>query len=42
MPFAVVEAFDSPVGKGVTGFVDGKKVVIANRRIMSEAGIREV
>jgi heavy metal translocating P-type ATPase len=34
-----VEGFDSPVGKGVTGSVDGRKLVIGNRRIMTEAGI---
>jgi heavy metal translocating P-type ATPase len=39
VPFAAVEAFDSPVGKGVTGVVDGKKLVIGNRRIMAEGGI---
>jgi Cu+-exporting ATPase len=37
--FTPVEAFDSPVGKGVTGSVAGKKLVIGNRRIMTEAGI---
>lgn len=31
--------FDSPVGKGVTGSVDGRKLVIGNKRIMSELGI---
>ncbi|MGE0852998.1 MAG: heavy metal translocating P-type ATPase [Hyphomicrobiaceae bacterium] len=39
VPFAAVEAFDSPVGKGVTGVVDGKRLVIGNRRIMAEGGI---
>jgi Cu+-exporting ATPase len=39
VPFAAVEAFDSPIGKGVTGVVDGKKLVIGNRRIMAEGGI---
>ena len=34
-----VENFESPVGKGVTGSVDGHKLVIGNRRIMTEAGI---
>jgi Cu+-exporting ATPase len=32
-------SFDSPVGKGVLGEVDGRKLVIGNQRIMSEAGI---
>ena len=31
--------FDSPAGKGVTGSVDGRKLVIGNKRIMSELGI---
>ncbi|WEX90483.1 copper-translocating P-type ATPase [Sinorhizobium garamanticum] len=30
------EDFDSPVGKGVTGSVDGRKLVIGNHRIMVE------
>jgi Cu+-exporting ATPase len=36
---APVENFNSPVGKGVTGSVDGRKLVIGNRRLMTEAGI---
>jgi len=39
LSLAPVENFDSPVGKGVTGTVDGRKLVIGNRRIMTEAGI---
>ena len=39
LSLAPVENFDSPVGKGVTGSVDGRKLVIGNRRIMTEAGI---
>ena len=31
--------FDSPVGKGVTGTVDGRHIVIGSHRIMSEAGV---
>ena len=31
--------FDSPVGKGVTGTVDGRGLVIGNARILAEAGI---
>jgi hypothetical protein len=31
--------FDSPVGKGVTGIVDGHKLVIGDHRIMAEEGI---
>ncbi|MFM9938742.1 MAG: heavy metal translocating P-type ATPase [Hyphomicrobiaceae bacterium] len=34
-----VENFDSPVGKGVTGAVEGRKLVIGNQRIMTEASI---
>jgi Cu+-exporting ATPase len=38
---ALVQAseFDAPVGKGVTGVADSKRVIIGNRRIMTEAGI---
>jgi heavy metal translocating P-type ATPase len=39
LPLAQPESFDSPVGKGVTGTVDGRALVIGNRRIMSDAGI---
>jgi len=31
--------FDSPVGKGVIGEVEGRTLVIGNQRIMTEAGI---
>jgi Cu+-exporting ATPase len=31
--------FDSPIGKGVVGTVEGRKLVIGNARIMAEAGI---
>lgn len=31
--------FDSPIGKGVTGTVGGRKVVIGSHRIMTEAGV---
>ena len=33
------EGFDSPVGKGVTGSVDRRKLVIGNRRIMTETNV---
>jgi heavy metal translocating P-type ATPase len=33
------EEFDSPAGKGVTGTVEGRRLVIGNRRIMADAGI---
>jgi heavy metal translocating P-type ATPase len=33
------QEFDSPVGKGVTGIVEGRKLVIGNARIMADAGI---
>ena len=39
LALAEPERFASPVGKGVTGIVDGHKLVIGNRRIMSEAGV---
>lgn len=31
--------FDSPIGKGVTGTVEGRKLVMGSHRIMTEAGI---
>ena len=31
--------FDSPIGKGVTGTVEGRALVIGNQRIMTDAGI---
>ncbi|HEY1453906.1 MAG TPA: heavy metal translocating P-type ATPase [Roseiarcus sp.] len=34
-----VEGFDSAAGKGVTGIVDGRKVVLGNRAMMQAAGI---
>ncbi|MBP2238162.1 Cu+-exporting ATPase [Sinorhizobium kostiense] len=33
------ENFDSPVGKGVTGEVDGRRLIIGSHRIMSEEGV---
>ncbi len=36
---APVEAFASPIGRGVSGTVAGRKLVVGNRRIMSDAGI---
>ena len=33
------EDFDTPIGKGVTGKVEGRALVIGNRRIMADAGI---
>ena len=34
-----VENFDAPTGKGVTGVVEGKRMVIGNERIMTDAEI---
>ncbi len=34
-----VSDFDSPVGRGVVGTVDGRRIVLGNRRMMQEAGI---
>jgi Cu+-exporting ATPase len=31
--------FDSTIGKGVTGLVDGRKLVIGSQRIMAETGV---
>ena len=39
LTLAQPEGFDSPVGKGVTGTVEGRALVIGNRRIMTDAGI---
>ena len=39
LPLHEVQDFDSPVGKGVTGIVDGKKIVIGNRRFFKEIGV---
>jgi P-type Cu+ transporter len=39
LALAPVEGFDAPIGKGVTGSVEGRKVVIGNRRIMQDAGV---
>ena len=35
----VAEDFDSPVGKGVTGSVDGRRLIIGSHRIMEESHI---
>ena len=34
-----VDNFDAPTGKGVTGLVGAKRIVIGNARIMTDAGI---
>jgi len=39
LPLATASDFDSPVGKGVVGTVEGRRLVIGNKRIMSESGI---
>ena len=39
LALAKVENFDQPVGKGVTGSVDGRQLVIGNHSIMTDAGI---
>jgi Cu+-exporting ATPase len=39
LALAAVGDFDAPVGKGVTGSVEGRQLVIGNARIMREAGI---
>jgi Cu+-exporting ATPase len=31
--------FDSPVGRGVTGLIDGRRVVLGNTRFLSELGV---
>ena len=39
IPLAQPTSFDSPIGKGVIGEVEGRTLVIGNQRIMSDAGI---
>ena len=39
LTLAQAENFDSPIGKGVTGTVEGRALVIGNQRIMTDAGI---
>ena len=39
IPLAEASEFDSPVGKGVVGVVDGKQLVLGSLRIMSEQGV---
>jgi len=39
LPLADVQDFDAPVGKGVTGSVGGRRLVIGNARILREANI---
>ena len=36
---AKVENFDSPAGKGATGLVEGRSIVLGNRAMMQSAGI---
>jgi Cu+-exporting ATPase len=37
--FTEAEDFDSPVGKGVTGIIEGKRIAIGNRRYLKEIGV---
>ena len=39
LSLAQPESFDSPIGKGVVGTVEGRNLVIGNQRIMTESGI---
>ena len=39
LALAPVSDFDAPSGKGVSGTVEGHRVLVGNRRIMSESGI---
>jgi Cu+-exporting ATPase len=39
LALGTAEDFDSPVGKGVTGSVEGRKLIIGSHRIMEEAGV---
>lgn len=37
IPLSSAQDFDSPVGKGVTGVVEGRRLVLGSHRIMAEA-----
>lgn len=39
LPFSQVEQFDSPTGKGATGKVDSKTIVLGNARYLASIGI---
>jgi P-type Cu+ transporter len=39
LKLAAVDGFDAPAGKGIIGTVDGRKLIIGNARIMTDAGI---
>ncbi len=39
IPLATADDFDSPVGKGVTGTVEGRRLILGSHRIMGESGI---
>jgi Cu+-exporting ATPase len=39
IPMAESSEFDSPVGKGILGVVDGKRLVLGSLRIMAEEGV---
>ncbi|MGA7328138.1 MAG: copper-translocating P-type ATPase [Rhodomicrobium sp.] len=39
LPLADAQNFDAPIGKGVTGDIDGRRIIIGNLRIMREASV---
>jgi Cu+-exporting ATPase len=39
IPLGDAQDFDSPVGKGVTGTVEGRKLILGSHRIMGEASV---
>ncbi|CDZ30791.1 copper-translocating P-type ATPase [Neorhizobium galegae] len=39
VPLGEASEFDSPVGKGVTGTVEGRKLILGSHRIMGEANV---
>lgn len=39
LPIPAVEEFDAPMGRGVTGTVEGRRVAIGNARLMTELGV---
>ena len=39
LPVPAVEGFDAPVGRGVTGRVEGRQIAVGNARLMQELGV---
>ncbi|NOG73578.1 heavy metal translocating P-type ATPase [Roseicella sp. DB1501] len=39
LPVPAVDGFDAPVGRGVTGRVEGRQIAVGNARLMQELGV---